>query len=291
MKHGLIMVSALALLGSAGCEKANKGGLNKADDALPPNQIKLGSTGADPKVKLRYAVEKGTHTTVDMKVKMSMSAMGQSMPIPVMTMAMDETCTDVDADGNMRFEIKVASLDIESGSAQAAQIAEQMKSAMGDMVYRFRVSPTGKVDEVQIEGLTGPMAQLGQQMKGAMEQFAAPLPDEAVGKGSTWKFKKSGEANGVQMSTVTDFELVDVKDQVATFKVGGRVGAPPQTISQGGVSAKLKKMEGKISGQLSNDLKRMAPTGNFDMDLNMSMEAMGQSVTMTMSMDTTMTAR
>ena len=289
MKHGMLVVSALALL--AGCEKANKGGLTKADEDLAPGEVKLLGAGVDPKVQLRYAVEKGTHTTVDMKVKMKMSVMGQSPPIPVMKMTMDETCTDVEPDGNMRFEIKVASIDIEATDAQAQQVASRMRDGMGNMVYRFRVTPSGKVDDVQVEGLTGEMAQLGQQMKGAMEQFAAPLPEEPVGKGSKWKYKKSGESNGVTMATVAEFELVDYKDQVATFKVGGRVGAPPQEINQGGVSAKLKKVAGTMSGTIANDLKRMAPTGNFDMDIDMSFEAMGQSATMSMSMDTTMTAR
>ena len=143
---------------------------------------------------------------------------------------------------------------------------------------------------VAVEGLTGPMAELGTQMKGAIEQFAAPLPDEPVGKGSTWKFKRTGEANGVKMATVNEFELVDLKDQVATFEVKGHVVAPPQDIKKNGMTIKLEKMDGEVTGTIANDLKRFAPAGNFGRSMNMAMSAAGQKIKMHMKMDSEITA-
>jgi hypothetical protein len=117
MKHGLLMVSALALL--AGCEKADKSKSTLADD-LPVDTIKVVGAGVDPKVQLRYAVEKGTSSSVDMTLKMKMTTSAMAIPaLPVVKMAMDMTCTDVEADGRMRFEMKVASIDVDASSAQA----------------------------------------------------------------------------------------------------------------------------------------------------------------------------
>jgi hypothetical protein len=276
MKTGLLMVSALLLVG--GCEKANKGSL--ADD-IPVGKVRLIGAGVDPKVQLRYHVDKGTHTAVDMTMKMTMETSAAQLPaVPVIKMTMDETCTDVEANGDMRFEVKVVSIDVDGPAA------DMMKDAMGGMVMRFRTSPTGKVSETEVTGLTGPMAQLGEQMKSTVEQFAAPLPEEAVGKGSTWKFKKTAKANGIEVSTIANFTLVDFKDDVATVKVDGRMSAPPQTVQM----AKLEKMDGTVTGTIANDLRRMAPTGTFGADINMKLSAMGQNMTMRMTVDAEMTS-
>ena len=287
MKHGILMVSALALLAS--CEKA-KDAASQIEDDLPPGEVRLIGAGVDPKVKLRYEVAKGTRVTLDMVMKIKIDAGGLPVPqLPVIKMSMNEECTEVDTAGNMRFEVKVGALTSD-GAGQMAQAMDMVGDMMKNMVYRFRMSPSGKVDDVQVEGLTGPMAELGTSMKDSIEQFAAPLPEEPVGKGSTWKFKRTGEANGVKMATVNQFELIDYKDQVATFKVAGRVVAPAQTINKNGMTVNLEKMDGNVSGTIANDLKRFAPTGNFGMTMNMKMSTAGQKISMKMTMDSEITA-
>jgi|JI10StandDraft_1071094.scaffolds.fasta_scaffold02345_6 hypothetical protein len=282
MKHGLLLVSALVLAG--GCEKDGKG--SKVVDDVPVGEVRLVGAGVEPRAPLRYRVDKGTHVTMDMVARIGIDAGGMPVPqLPTMRMSMDETCTAVEPSGDMRFEVTVASFDVDGGNPQMAQAMDAVRDMMKNMVYRFRMSPSGKIDDVQVEGLTGPMAQIGNQMKQSIEQFAAPLPEEPVGKGSTWKFKRSGEANGVKMATVNEFELVDLQGDVATFKVKGRVIAPAQSINQGGVSAKLERMDGTVSGTIANDLRRFAPSGTFDMKLDMRMSAMGQTINMKMTMD------
>jgi len=282
MKHGMLVVSALALL--AGCEKAGSSNKALADD-VPAGEVRLLGAGVEPRTQLRYQVAKGTKVTLDMTMRMSMEAGAAPVPqMPVMHMSMNEECIDVEPSGAMRFEVKVGSMTAD-GSGQMADAMKMAGDMMKDMVYRFRLSPAGKVDDVQVEGLPGSMAQLGTQMKDSIEQFAAPLPEEPVGKGSTWKFKRTGKANGVEMATVNKFELVDLKDGVATFKVEGQVVAPTQTIEQMGIKIKLDKLDGRVTGTIANDLKRFAPTGNFGMTMNMAMSAQGQKIKMKMTMD------
>jgi hypothetical protein len=290
MKHGILMVSALALLAS--CQKADDANkASKIEDDLAPGEVKLIGAGVDPKLQLRYDVAKGTSVTLDMTMKIKIDAGGLPVPqMPTIKMSMVEDCTDVEADGNMRFHVKVASLTTEGSDPKMAQAMEMVADMMKDMVYTFRLSPSGKVDDVKVEGLTGPMAEVGTSMKDSIEQFAAPLPEEPVGKGSRWKFKRSGEANGVKMATVNEFELVDFKDQIATFKVIGRVVAPAQTINKSGVTVQLEKMDGQVTGTIANDLKRFAPAGNFGMTMNMRMSAQGQKINMKMTMNSEITA-
>ncbi len=279
------MVSALVL--AVGCEKANKGSV--ADD-LPTGEVVLIGAGVDPRTVLKYQVDKGTHVTLDMTMKLGMSAPGVPIPaMPLIKMSMDETCTDVDPSGFMRFEVKVGAITAD-GSGPMADAMERASDMMKNMVYKFRLSPSGKIDEVTVDGLTGPMADVGTQMKNAIEQFAAPLPTEPVGKGSTWKFKRSGEANGVKMATVNQFELVELKDQIATFKVQGRVVAPPQTIEKNGMTVKVDKMDGDVHGTIANDLKRFAPAGTFGMTMDMAMAAAGQKLKMHLTIDSEIVA-
>lgn len=286
MKLGLLMATSLVLF--AGCEKANKG--STADDKLAPNEVKLIGAGVDPKQVLRYQVDKGTTVTLDMVMNISIDAGGMPVPqMPTIRMSMTETCTDVEPGGAMHFDVKVGDMSAD-GSGQMAQAMDMVKDMMKNMSYKFRLQPNGKIDDVQVEGLTGPMADMGNQMKQSIEQFAAPLPDEPVGKGSTWKFKRTGEANGVKMATVNDFELVSLENNVATFKVAGKVVAPAQSIQKNGIDIKLDKMDGKVSGTIANDLKRFAPSGTFDMTMDMAMSAAGQKVKMSMKVDSEITA-
>lgn len=285
MKHGLMMVSALVL--AVGCEKANKASV--ADD-LPAGEVRLIGAGVDPRTVLRYQVDKGTHVTLDMVMNIGMEAPGVPIPaMPTIKMSLDETCTDVEPSGLMRFEVKVGSITAD-GTGPMADAMAKATDMMKNMAYRFRLSPSGKVDDVTVDGLTGPMADVGTQLKNAIEQFAAPLPTEPVGKGSTWKFKRAGEANGVKMATVNQFELIDLKDQIATFKVEGRVVAPSQKIEKNGISIQVDKMDGTVHGTIANDLKRFAPAGTFDMTMDMAMSAAGHKIKMHMSIDSEITA-
>lgn len=290
MKRGMILVSALAFLPvyGAGCEKANKG--TTADDKMPANQVQLVGAGVDPKVQLRYNVAKGTKVDLDMVMTMSMEAAGRAAPsLPTMRMSMSEECTDVEAGGAMRFLITFGDFSADGGGPMAGAM-DTVKDMMKDMRYRFRMSPSGKIDDVQVEGLSGPMAQMGSQLKDSIEQFAAPLPEEPVGKGSTWKFKRGGEVNGIKMSTVSQMELVSYENNVATIKVDGRVMAPSQTVDMKGMSFKLHKLDGKVGGTIANDLTRLAPSGSFGMTMDMSMEIMGRKADMKMKLDTEMTS-
>ena len=285
MKHGLMMVSALVL--AVGCEKANKGSI--ADD-IPAGEVRLIGAGVAPRTVLTYQVDKGTHVTLDMVMHLGMEAPGLPIPaMPTIKMSMDETCTDVEPSGAMRFEVKVGSISAD-GSGPMAEAMAHASDMMKDMVYKFRLSPSGKIDDVSVDGLTGAMADVGAQMKNAIEQFAAPLPTDAVGKGSTWKFKRTGEANGVKMATVNQFELLELKDQIATFKVAGRVVAPSQTIEKNGISIKVDKMDGDVHGVIANDLKRFAPAGTFGMTMDMAMSAAGQKLKIHMTIDSEITA-
>lgn len=285
MKHGLMMVSALVL--AAGCEKANKGSV--VED-MPTGEVVLIGAGVDPRTVLTYQVEKGTHVTLDMVMNIGMEVPGmRTPPMPTIKMSMDETCVDVEPTGAMRFEVKVASITAD-GTGPMADAMAQAGDAMKNMSYRFRLSPAGKIDDVTVAGLTGPMAQIGSQMKDSIEQFTAPLPTGPVGKGSTWKFKRAGEANGMKMATINQFELLDLQGGVATFKIDGRVVAPAQSIEKNGMSIKLDKMDGKVHGTIANDLKRFAPAGTFGMTMDMAMSAAGQKLTMHMKIDSEITA-
>jgi hypothetical protein len=287
MKRGLLMIAAL--VAAVGCDKAAPAAV--VVDDLPAGVVQLISAGGEPRTALRYQVAKGTRGTLDMTIKIALAAKGMAVPaLPPIRMAMDEECLDVDATGAMRFEVRVASMTSD-GTGQMAALMTMVRDMMKNMVYRFRLSPSGKVDEVVVEGLSGPMAELGTQMKDSIEQFAAPLPDEPIGKGATWRFKRAGAANGVDVATVNQYELIALDGQVATFKVDGRVVAPSQTFDRMGASVDLVKMEGKVTGMVTNDLGKYAPTGTFAVTMDLTVRTQGKKLTMHTTIESELSAR
>ena len=285
MKRGLLLVGAL--VAAIGCDKAAPKPI--ADD-LPAGEVRLLAAGAEPRAVLRYQVAKGSHSKLAMTMRIALAAGGMPVPQPPRVhMAMDEECVDVEPSGAMRFEVTIGSVTTE-GSGQMADALNMASDMMKNLVYRFRMSPSGQVDAVVVDGLTGPMAELGTQLKDSIEQFAAPLPAEPVGKGATWKFKRSSKTSGVDVATVSQFELVDLADHVATFKVRGRVVAPHQTIDRMGISLELVKMDGKVSGIVTNDLHRFAPTGTFGVTMDMTVSMRGKELSMKTTVDSEMTA-
>ncbi len=285
MTHRLLLVGALAA--AIACHKAAP---QPIVDDLPAGEVRLLAAGAEPRAALRYQVAKGSHSKLAMTMRITLAAGGMPVPQPpVVRMAMDEECVDVEPSGAMRFEVTIGAVTNE-GSGQMADAMNMASDMMKNLVYRFRLSPSGQVDAVVVEGLTGPMAELGTQLKDSIEEFAAPLPAEPVGKGATWKFKRSGKTSGIDVATVSEFELVELADQVATFKVSGRVVAPHQTIDRMGMALELVKLEGTVAGTVTNDLRRFAPTGTFGVTTDMTVSLQGKKLSIQTTIDSEMTA-
>ena len=73
----------------------------------PPTDLVVVKPGAAPLRTIRYAVAKGTHTTVELATdwKITAGEMGNVMPTIVTSFSI--SCDDVAADGSMKLHAKV----------------------------------------------------------------------------------------------------------------------------------------------------------------------------------------
>jgi hypothetical protein len=128
-------------------------------------------------------------------------------------------------------------------------------------------------------------------MKDSVEQFAAPLPEEPIGKGATWRFKRAAKAEGLDVATINRYELVEAGEGNPTFAVGGQVVAPRQKVERLGGSLELLAIDGKVSGRFANDLRRFAPAGTFGVSMDMTVLSQKKRIKMHLELDSSITAR
>jgi hypothetical protein len=101
-----------------------------------------------------------------------------------------------------------------------------------------------------------------EQMVTSLKQLSSPVPSEAVGVGAKWKIP-SVTANGMTMNENSTYELVDLKDNVASLQVTMEQQAGEQKINpQGlppGASIDLKSMNSQGNGKRKLALNKVMP--------------------------------
>ena len=105
--------------------------------------------------------------------------------------------------------------------------------------------------------------QLFNQMSNSLSQFSSPVPLEAVGKGAKWRVSSSLDIGGIQLTQTTLYELVDLKDNVATLNVSMEQQAKSQELTPIGVPAgttfTLKSLNSQGQGQIIMPLDAVMP--------------------------------
>src|SRR4051794_19552145 len=80
---------------------------HEAPPAPSPMDVVLVKPGAEPRRVIRYAVAKGTHTTVELATDWKVSAGEIGNVMPTIVTAFDITCEDVAPDGSMKLRARV----------------------------------------------------------------------------------------------------------------------------------------------------------------------------------------
>ncbi|HEY9873545.1 MAG TPA: DUF6263 family protein, partial [Candidatus Obscuribacterales bacterium] len=131
----------------------------------------------------------------------------------------------------------------------------------------------------QLDGSTKKMIE---QISNSLNQISSPVPSEAVGIGATWRHSASLNLSGMNLIQTTTYQLVDLKDNVATIKVNVQQHADPQKLTLAGLPANanltLKSYNSQGQGQVKMQLNRMMPIQSTvsiraNTDTNMSMPA------------------
>jgi hypothetical protein len=252
------------------------------------NKIELVNAGTEPKQQLRFAPPANTKQTVQMTMKMdmAMSVGGQTQPTmasPPIQMTMEAQVTKVDANGDIHANFSYTDADVVAAANTPPELVNAMRSQLKKLVGfkgSIVVDSQGNTKQANIdvpEGIDPNTRQMTDQMVNSLKQISSPVPVEPVGVGAKWRVPNSITANGMTMNQVATYELVDLKDNVATMQVNIEQQADAQKMNPpglpAGASVDLKSLKSQGNGKITMALNQIMPTSsNISVRSNMEME-------------------
>jgi hypothetical protein len=282
--------------------KAPKANL-EAEPAAAKSGVKLVEAGAEPRSVLRYHVKAGDKQTaiMTMKFKLDMSAAGAAAAgakapnIPTISIPMDIAVQNVAANGDITYQMVMGEASMAQDTNTAPEVAQQMQTQLaaikgltGTGVLTSR-GLSKKFDMKAPANVTDQQArQLMDQLKDGTSNFGIPLPEEAVGAGAKWEFKKAAKVQNISVENSGTYELVSLEGDKVSMKFNADFDAnsPAGKTPTAGL-----KIGGNITGTTTLNLSKvMAPTaemnthlempvstdknaGSVTIDLNMAMDA------------------
>lgn len=272
---------------------------NEKPPGPPPTDLVLVKPGAAPLRAIRYAVPKGTHTTIELATdwKVTAGEIGNVMPTILTTFNVE--CEDVGANGSMKLRAKLIDATAHERADSAvnpASIATVLDPLKGTTIALSlapdgRVSPpvfeaagTGSAGSGSAEGGSGAgSAALTEQLQAlaaSFQQLAMPLPTAPIGVGAEWRTSRKIEQNGMHLTSVTTLDVTSLDATTVGFTLASEIHGADQTLTQAGMAVELKDVGGTATGKGTIDLAKGVTTGELHFDLHSNMTAAGSSTLM-----------
>ncbi len=238
-------------------------------------KVELLNAGTEPRQELRFKpmVNAQQTATMTMNMDMSSSIAGQPLPsvkLPATAMTMKTVVTKVDNKGDIHYQFSYSNVDVMGNTTFPPQVLNAMRSQIKKMVGMSgsaivdNLGQTKEASFVLPEGLDQNTKQMLEQTFNSLEQLYSPLPEQAVGIGAKWRVSSSPSTGGMKLTNVTTYELVSLKDNVATLNVSVEQHAAPQNLTQPGLPTKvtitLKSYDSQGQGQVMMPLDFVMPT-------------------------------
>jgi hypothetical protein len=103
-------------------------------------------------------------------------------------------------------------------------------------------------------------------MTDSMQQLSSLLPEEAIGIGGQWRVTESLTVSGMTITQAATYQLVSLKNGVATVNASLTQQAVPQTINlanmPSGVSYNLKSYAAQGQSQTTMSFNAIMPTSS-----------------------------
>jgi hypothetical protein len=286
MKKALLISSCCVLLAGGGLElppvpvnAATSFVLAQTDNANPTpptasTQLELLNPGTEPRQELRFQPKVNTKQTTTITTNMDVvsSVSGQPMPsikIPASVMKMESVVTQVDANGDIHSQFSFTDADVVADPNSPPEVVNALRSAIKQVVGLKGTSIADNRGQLKSgnfdlpEGGDPITRQVFGQVSNSLAQFSSPLPQEAVGIGAKWRVASTLNVSGINLTQNTIYELVALKDNVATFNVSMEQQAKSQQLSLPGIPTEarftLKSLNSQGQGQVTIPLDAVIP--------------------------------
>ena len=251
------------------------------ESSISVAKVKLLEPGAEPRKALRYAPNVGDATSITMRMKMASETEmnGQKvmkMTMPVTVMVIDIVIKEVRPNGDIAWDMTFTKAEVEPGEDANPMMVEGMRSAMKSMVGlkgSAVISNRGETKESSFDLAQNGNPMLKQLVDNATNtagQLAAPLPEEAVGKGAKWEATSTIKNMGMSIDQTSTMTLKDLSEPAFTLDVAISQNAANQQLKMPGAPAgakiELRKLTSSGTGVVKGSTSSIGPT-----DSNMKM--------------------
>ena len=193
-------------------------------------QLEVISTGTGKKEKLRFKSKVGAKQRINVTLnKDTLMSIGQfKMPrakLPAYVITLDSTVTKVESNGDIHYDIAYSDVKIQGDAQTDSQLIKVISKQIGQL-ENFKGSAiidnqgrAKKVSYVIPETVDINIKFLVEQLSNSLQQLSSPVPEQAVGIGAKWQINSDTSINGINLKQTTNYELVNIKDGVATVNV------------------------------------------------------------------------
>jgi len=280
--------------GSASAAPAARSGILKAGEAdrfLAKGQatrVRLLDAGGEPRSPLRYALETGRTSALEMGLTMTIElAQGArnvpSQKIPRIATLLDLTTAAAPTGGALGVEAVVRGVAIAEDAGLPQQVADKLLphlQGIQGLTLGYLVTPEGRVRQAaaRMPGKKGgPADATLQQMSQSLESMIAPFPDEAVGVGARWEVVARFDSSGTELLQWSTFELRERDEAGAhlgleVLQAAARAEVSPPNLPPD-VTARLVDFGSRGAGESRVDFTTPAPrVASMKVDSTMTLE-------------------
>jgi hypothetical protein len=212
--------------------------------------VKLVTPGKGKREALKYKTKAGDKQQVEVAMDFAATQTETGKPpadqiVPTIVLAGEAETTSIDKDGNAAYALTVSSTDARAvkGSQIPADKFKQVLGSLAGLVITSTLNPNGTAGDVKMR-----IDQPSDMTAGALElirmtlpQFPV-LPSEPIAVGAKWQATTTAKlADKLDVTQVTDYELVAHKGTTWTIKGTTKVSGTDQDVGDG---AKISAIKG-----------------------------------------------
>jgi hypothetical protein len=251
-----------------------------ASGASPLATMRLLDPGRAPRRKLRYAWRRDRKEELSMDLRTSASkelggAKEPDIPLPPVHIAIAIDSEDVTPEGDLEYGWQVTSATVTVAPDVSAAFADGMRTEVAtieDLSGTARVTARGLTTRIAISPESvvdaGGTGQMVEQVRQTLRDIAAPLPEEAVGRGARWEKLSQLTAKDARVTQTETFTLVDLTGDRGVVDDVLAQTAPPQPLAAPGqppgTQARMESMLVSGGAKMHFDLSRLVPQTTFD---------------------------
>jgi hypothetical protein len=254
-----------------------------------PSDVVVQTTGLEPRTALRYALAKGSHTTVDLAIESELHAGDMGGPMPTIEVTLELAVEDVLADGRMKLRTTVteaSARDRPGAKATAVAVAVVLEQLKGIAIVAT-LSPEGKITDAHADlgdkKLPDAVAKQLSSLTRGFDQLAMPLPRDPVGATAKWTSTRQLDLDGMAVTSTATVELVSVTGAQIAFTSKTALVGPDQQITRDGLAIDVTNLRGTGSAHGTIDLGKLATAGGFEQALHSDMAAAGENTPLDMT--------